>query len=135
MIESVDEFVRLRASENPDDYDRAANEEAPEAIWLEVVDRFPDMRSWVAHNKTVPLAVLKLLAKDEDPNVRFTVAGKRKLDDALFRDLARDDDETVRHRVAMNAKTPRDLVGLLCRDKARSVAEAARKRLRQSSNS
>lgn len=87
------------------------------------------MRSWVAHNKTVPISVLRILATDEDPDVRLTVAAKRKLDGELFERLARDADESVRHRVANNAKVPRHLLEELSRDTVPFVAEAARRRL------
>ena len=55
VITSAEEFVQLRTSRNPDEYHRAAHEEASVETWLDVIERFPDMRSWVAHNKTVPL--------------------------------------------------------------------------------
>jgi hypothetical protein len=129
MIYSADEFVRLRTSENPDDYHRAANEEASEAVWFEVLERFPEMRSWVAHNKSVPLSVLRVLADDADAQVRTAVASKGKLDDELFARLARDNDEGVRHRVAMNAKAPRHILDDLSRDNVEFVAEAARRRV------
>ncbi|WP_139983894.1 hypothetical protein [Nocardioides litoris] len=77
MIETAEEFVRLRTSEDPDDYNRAAREEASEATWRDVVDRFPEMRVWVAHNKTVPLSVLEILRKDPDERVVCMVRIKR----------------------------------------------------------
>lgn len=77
MIESADEFVRLRSSEDPAEYQRAAREEAAESTWLEVIDRFPDMRFWVAQNKTVPLSVLEILRHDADERVRSMVTSKR----------------------------------------------------------
>ena len=44
MINSAEEFVRLRSSELPEEYWRAAHEEVPDAVWLDVIARFPDMR-------------------------------------------------------------------------------------------
>lgn len=129
MITSAAEFVRLRCSERPEDYQRAAHEEASEAVWLEVVSRHPDMRSWVAHNKTVPLSILKLLATDDDPDVRAAVATKRKLDAELFERLARDTEDSVRRRVANNAKAPRHVLEELSRDIAPFVAQAASRQL------
>jgi hypothetical protein len=76
MIESAEEFVRLRTSEDPTEYRRAAHEEALESVWFEVIDQFPDMRFWVAQNKTVPLAVIELLRHDTDPKVRSMVRAK-----------------------------------------------------------
>jgi hypothetical protein len=47
--------VRLRTSDRIEEYWRAAEDEAPLAVWRGVVTRFLEMREWVAHNKTVPL--------------------------------------------------------------------------------
>ncbi|MBB5839629.1 hypothetical protein [Kribbella italica] len=77
MIESADEFVRLRTSDDPAEFRRAAHEPAGVDTWLEVIDRFPEMRVWVAHNKTVPLAVLELLRHDADERVQRMVLEKR----------------------------------------------------------
>lgn len=54
MIESADEFVRLRTSADPAEYQRAARDDATERTWRDVIARFPEMRFWVAQNKTVP---------------------------------------------------------------------------------
>ena len=71
--------------------------------------RFPDMRKWVAHNKTIPLEILRELATDEDPHVRWMVAAKRKLDRPLFKLLLLDSDYGVIDRLVFNAKTPADI--------------------------
>lgn len=77
MIDSPEEFRRLRESEDPEAYLRAAHEEAPLEVWLEVIRRWPDMRFWVAQNKTVPLSVLEILVRDPDERVRDMVLRKR----------------------------------------------------------
>ena len=76
MIESPEEFLRLRGSDDPDEYQRAAHEEATLQTWVEVIERYPDMRFWVAQNKTVPLAVLEVLRRDTDERVRSMVRSK-----------------------------------------------------------
>lgn len=76
MIETAEDFVRLRTSENPDEYYRAAHEEAATATWLDVIERYPHMRFWVAQNKTVPLEVLEVLRHDDDERVRSMVRCK-----------------------------------------------------------
>ena len=58
MIYSAEEFVRLRDSTEKDEYDRASMDEAEVSVWLDVIDRYPEYRRWVAYNKTVPLDVL-----------------------------------------------------------------------------
>ncbi|MBF4164025.1 hypothetical protein [Nocardioides acrostichi] len=129
MIESADEFVRLRTSAAPEDYRRAAHDAAPVRIWLEVIDRYPHMRPWVAHNKTVPIEILTVLASDSEAEVRCAVADKRKLTVGLFRQLAADPDEGVRTRVAYNRKAPVELLETLALDPAVLVHEAARSSL------
>jgi hypothetical protein len=77
MIESADEFLRLRTSEDPAEYNRAAAEAATEQTWLDAIERFPEMRFWVAQNETVPLSVLEILRHDSDERVRHMVTSKR----------------------------------------------------------
>jgi hypothetical protein len=69
MIRSAAEFVRLRTSEVPTLYRKAAHETAPEEVWLEVIKKYPKMKPWVIHNKTIPHSILCLLADDEDTDV------------------------------------------------------------------
>jgi hypothetical protein len=76
VIESADEFVRLRTSADPAEYGRAAHDEAAERTWRDVITRFPAMRFWVAQNKTVPLSVLEDLRNDPDRKVRDMVRAK-----------------------------------------------------------
>jgi hypothetical protein len=44
MIASAEEFVALRTSEDPEEYNRAAHDEAPEEVWWDVIRRFLVMR-------------------------------------------------------------------------------------------
>lgn len=125
MITSSEDFVQLRAANDP----RANNDEAPEDIWMDVVQNWPEYRFWVAHNKTVPLSVLRHLAHDADPKVRWKVATKRKCDQELFLLLAGDEDETVRARVALNPKTPVEVLRLMEADPSSLVRDALKKRL------
>jgi hypothetical protein len=128
-IRSAQEFVRLRLSDDPAEYNRAAHEDAPDEVWDEVIAAHPDMKPWVVHNKTVPLELLRKLAHDPDPDVRWWVAMKRKLDTELFELLAADPDPQVRQRVACNAKVPHRLLLQLADDAESIVAEAAQRRL------
>ena len=129
MITSAKEFIRLRTSEDKEDYDRAAMEEAPSNVWWELVRDHPEMRSWVAHNKTVPLEVLETLAGDADPAVRGVVARKRKASPEILARLAEDPDSGVRFAVACNRSTPPRILRLLLADDWEAVAKAARERL------
>jgi hypothetical protein len=129
MISSADEFRRLRLASDADDYRRAASDEASDEVWIDVIDRYPDLREWVAHNKTVPLTILRRLAADSDKRVRYVVASKRTLDLPLFEMLACDPDEGVRDRIACNAKTPLSVRLRLAADSVGFVAENARARI------
>ena len=106
MITSASEFYRLRESDNPEEYYRAAHEEAAIEVWMQIIQARPDMRLWVAHNKTVPISILEILARDEDANVRDMVARKHKITEAIALTLADDPDETVRAALAHNVKLP-----------------------------
>lgn len=128
MIASAEEFVELRRSGRQEEYSRAAQDNAPREVWLEVIQRFPDMRFWVAQNKTVPVEVLAVLARDPDPRVREMVAMKNKLTDDLFALLATDQDHSVRARLAHNKKIPPEILRCLAGDQSQIVSAAARAR-------
>jgi len=129
MITNAEEFVGLRSSTNPDEYYRAAHEPAPEVVWYDIIARYPQMRSWVAHNKTVPIAILDRLSSDSDPHVRTMVAMKRKLPERLQVRLAHDPDSGVRHQLACNAKVTRNVLQILAADSELFIREQAQKRL------
>lgn len=74
MISSAEELKHLRESKNPQDYQRAAQEEASLEVWQEVLVSFPEKAFWVAQNKTVPLEILEQLSKNTDTTVRAMVA-------------------------------------------------------------
>ena len=135
MIRSVEEFVSLRTSSNPDDYRRAAGEEAPVGVWNELIKECPDMRFWVAHNKTVPLEILRVLATDADPRVRTMVASKRKLDEATFGLLASDPNEGVRMAVARNRRVPLSVLRSMRGDPWSEVARVVDERLSDTGSS
>ena len=99
VIESAEQFVWLRRSDLKEEYDRATNEDAPLDVWQEVIDEYPEMRGWVAHNKTVPPEILRRLAEDEDPAVRLRVAMKRDVPFDVIAMLADDEDAAVREAI------------------------------------
>lgn len=128
MINSAEQFRLLRESSDPDEYLRAAHDEAPMEVWLDVVARMPDMRFWVAQNKTVPIELLVRLAEDPDPRVRGMVACKRKLPEALQLKLAADSDPSIRCGLAHNAKVTPRVLAILMNDDDELVREAANRR-------
>src|SRR5438876_6356828 len=106
MITSPEEFIALLASDDPQVNKQAAHVSASEEIWLNVIEKYPRAKKWVAHNKTVPNSILQILAGDSDPEVRWWVAMKRRVDPSILEKLASDPNEGVRLRVAYNKKTP-----------------------------
>jgi hypothetical protein len=104
-------------------------------VWLEVIDRYPALKSWVVHNKTIPIEILRLLASDEDPSIRRDVSRKNKvlsrnkIDLPLVEAFSRDPDEEVRADVAGNRDTPRHIVERLAEDSSSWVFVKARQRL------
>ncbi|WP_432095282.1 hypothetical protein [Streptomyces sp. bgisy100] len=129
MIDSAEEFVRLRFSDDPEEYGRASSEPAAPDVWREVIEGYPEARFWVAHNKTVPLEILWVLADDPDPRVRSMVASKRKLTLDLLTALAVDPDASVRLVVARHKSVPRDVLEQLRTDSWEEVRDVARDRL------
>jgi hypothetical protein len=129
MIESAEEFVRLRSSDDKREQHRATHDEAPVEIWMDVLEKFPDMTFWVIHNKTVPIEILEKLAKHPDTSVRSDVARKRKLTYNLFETLSKDSDTYVRQAIAINAEVPLNILERLANDSSGVVADCARRNL------
>lgn len=73
MLQSADQYKEWFDAPDSMERARALREPAPEAVWLEVISRFPECRADVAWNPEVPLSALKLLRQDEDEHVRWRV--------------------------------------------------------------
>jgi hypothetical protein len=127
MIDSAEEFIRLRTSEKREEYGRAVHEAAPIAVWEVLIEQHPGMRFWVAQNKTVPVAILERLARDEDVKVRAMVAAKRKLPSDLQLLLASDPDESVRERLVYNGKAVPEVLEKIAAGSDRVAMEAGRR--------
>lgn len=130
MINSAEEFVKLRSSEIRDDYLRAAKEEASIAVWKDVIKNYPDYAKWVVHNKTVPLEILACLYQSR-PDVRYHIAMKRRLSLELFELLSDDEDCLVRGQVAVNRKTPLQILKKLALDKDEDISNTAKERIKE----
>ncbi|WP_444898102.1 HEAT repeat domain-containing protein [Microbulbifer sp. SSSA005] len=130
MIESAEEFKRLRESEVIDEYTRAAHDQAPTKIWEDVLEKYPKLAFWVAQNKTVPVEILENLAAHNDPKVRGMVARKRKIPESLMLQLAKDEDESVRNALANNGKITEAVLRVLINDSWQVVRERASEKLR-----
>ena len=129
MICSAQEFVSLRSSDIPEEYLRAASEEAPLEVWHEVINNHPDMLFWVAQNKTVPIAILEILAGDQDERVRSMVAAKSKLPEALQLRLTEDPSPLVRMRLARHKKATSRVLAILATDPNPEIRQVVQERL------
>jgi hypothetical protein len=130
-ITSAEEFVRLQSSEDREEYMAAAHGWAEITVWLDVITRFPEMKTSVVHNKTVPIFILDILSQDPDREVRSWVTYKRKLTRELFERLAKDPDSGVRQSLAGNPKMPLDLLEAMIKDRNRYVRAKAQEVLTQ----
>ena len=134
MIESAEEFVRLRSSENQEEYSRAAHEEAPVEVWNEVIENYPDMAFWVVQNKTVPYELLELLAGHTEDRVRSMVARKNKLNEPLLLKLAFDTSDSVRMTIARHKKATLAVLKPLTNDAWGEIAKLASERIENGSH-
>ena len=129
MIRSASEFLALRSSRITEEYWRAAHDTASEEVWIELIEKYPDMRFWVAHNRTIPLRIIKMLSEDKDTNVRCRIADKHTTDPSILLALVHDREASVRMRVALNKKTPAHILRGLLNDEWDSIVAVAQKRL------
>lgn len=104
MINSAEEFKKLRLSSNLDEQHRASTEPASLEVWNQVINQYEELKEWVAHNKSIQTEILEILAHDSNPSVRSVVARKRKISDEIFDVLRKDSDESVRHALINNTK-------------------------------
>lgn len=129
MINSAEEFVRLRLSDNIEEYLKAAWDEAPIDVWLEVIGTYPEMREWVAHNKSIPVEIMEILADDADERVRFNVATKNQLPENLQLKLANDLDSSVRLRIVCDKKVTLQVLSILLNDEDEDIRVRAKNRI------
>lgn len=129
MIKTAEEFVRLRESENPEEYTRAAQEPASEEVWMDVIQRYPHMRKWVAHNKTVKGKLLEILSDDPDWHVRITVAERRATEEPILEKLSSDPDESIRAKVARHPKVTKEILLKLQNDEWERIRKIVSERL------
>ncbi len=134
MISSAEEFVRLRQSEKQEEYSRSAQEEAPIDVWNAVIENYPDMAFWVAHNKTVPYEILEILACHNEGRVRSMVASKNKLKEALLLKLTSDQDDAVSMNIARHKKATANVLSQLTNDSWNEISNLASERIKNGSH-
>ncbi|TKA08347.1 hypothetical protein [Actinacidiphila oryziradicis] len=128
-ITSVEEFIRLRLSEDPAERDRSAWAAMPLPVWKELLREHPDMRFWAAHNRSCPPQILAELIRDDDWRVRSRVLSRRDCPAELLAELVGDPHDAVRNTVATHRHSPRSAVARLVDDPWVVIGEAARTRL------
>lgn len=106
MINSPEEFIELRNSDIPAEYNRAKIEGASIEVWFDLIERYPDMRVWVARNKTIPREIIACLSKGSNPIVRHAICSKHPLDTDKYLLFSQHPDESVRSRLTFNKKLP-----------------------------
>lgn len=131
MINTAEEFVKLRESNIEKEYNRAARESASIDVWLDVIKRYPYMREWVAYNKSVQNEVLQILVNDKDPKVRWMVATRRTAGEKILFKLADDEDEGVRRRVIFNPKVSKSILEKLINDPLEDLRILAKEKLKK----
>jgi hypothetical protein len=102
MIQTAQEFITLRTSQDVAEQKRATNEEAPLSVWQEIIATFPEYKIWIVRNKTVPVEILETLCEDKNEVIRAEIASKRKINDSIFSILSKDENENVRYALMLN---------------------------------
>lgn len=128
MIESAEEFVRLRTSEDIAEYQRSAHDAAPDEVWFDVIERYPEMREWVALNKSISEQVIRRLFDTGDRKTLYFLAMKRKTPSDLLLQLCTEADESIRLRLAHHPKLPPAAIEILAKDDWEEVREVIQKR-------
>src|ERR1700744_6178108 len=116
MIMSVQEYLELLESDDPESRDRVRHDSAADNVWYEIIQDYPKLRRIIPWNRTVPPMILELLAKDADCSVRREVASRRRITAELSEQLSSDPDASVRNCIANNQKTPLRLILKMTRD-------------------
>ncbi|AIK96202.1 hypothetical protein [Candidatus Odyssella acanthamoebae] len=126
MIKSAEEFIRLRKSRIPEEYNRANDEFIPDEVCHAVIKKDLDMKEYIAGNTSISLNMIIYLADDEDVDIRVRIAEKPNLTRGLFEKFVCDPDESVRHRLVFNRHTPLDILERLTHDEWDVCAEDAK---------
>ncbi|WP_175746628.1 hypothetical protein [Burkholderia pyrrocinia] len=128
MIHDADEFKRYSQSDDDEEFSRIYDS-AEDVIWLDILEKYPDLSFYVVQNHTISERILDQLSLSEDRGVRWEVATKRRISRIIFERLSRDADAGVRQRIACNPKVPDDILIFLSVDLDELVSEFAKERL------
>jgi hypothetical protein len=131
LISNIDEYIKLADNDNLEDNNRVKNEELSSSVIFEIIQNYPERKSWLVHNKHIPIEILKLLSKDEDIDVRFTIAMKKKCNRSIFEVLMNDSDFSVRMAIVRNNKLPIDLLEKMLNDSEPEISDEAMNMLKK----
>lgn len=129
MISHINEYLYLADSDNKTDNNRIINEELSSELISEIIKNYPERKSWLIHNKFIPVKILEELATDDNDDVRFTIALKKKCNRVTFEKLLSDINYSVRLAVIRNKKLPIDLLENISNDMNDEIYEDAKKNL------
>ena len=127
MISNINEYLYLADSDSKSDNDRIINEELSSDLISQIIKNYPERKSWIIHNKLIPVKILEELATDDNDDVRFIIAMKKKCNRVTFEKLLRDKNYSVRLAVIRNKKLPIDLLEKISNDINDEIHEDAKK--------
>lgn len=85
MISNINEYLYLAESDSKSDNNRIINEELSSDLISEMIKNYPQRKSWLIHNKFIPVKILQELATDDNDDVRFTIAMKKNVIELLLK--------------------------------------------------
>jgi hypothetical protein len=129
MITSAEEFYKLRTSDNPEEYIRAAWDEAPIEVWRDILEKYEEMHFWVAQNKSVPIEILDVLSDSCEWRVRHMIGSKNRITENLQMKLSNDKEVLVRRSIVSNKKTVLRVLQVLANDEDEEIRSLARDRI------
>lgn len=133
MIKSAKEFINLRMSEVQSHYSRTVYEEAPDEIWIQLIDQHPEMREWVAYNETIKEPIMRRLANDLHSKIRLMIAAKQRLPLDLLETFSHDPENSVRLTVAIHPDTPAHVLQAMINDPSEPIREVVQSKIKSTS--
>lgn len=127
MISNINEYLYLAESDNKSDNKRIINEELSSELISEMIKNYPQRKSWLIHNKFIPVKILQERATDDNDDVRFTIAMKKKCNRVTDENLLKDKNYSVRLAVIRNKQLPIDLLEKISNDMNDKIHEDANK--------
>lgn len=128
MINNADELKKYVESDDNEEFSKS-RDSAPDEVWLEVINKHPELCSQVASNNTISALILEQLYLNESDAIPWDIAMKRRINRETFERLAKDPEPSVREIIACNPKVPRDILEELCKDPDPLVCNAANEKL------